>query len=307
MTLIVVVGATGTGKTEFALNLADTLRGTGRAAEIINADSMQLYRGMDIGTAKVTRAERNSIPHHQLDVLEVTEEASVSAYQNRARADIEDIQRRGAVPILVGGSGLYVSAVLHNLDFPGRNPELRAQLEAVLEQIGTQAMFQKLALVDPKTAATIDPANARRIVRALEVFEHTGVTKAARLPDQSQEWQPSKIVHLHCDRNVLTERLDRRVQKIWSQGLLAEVQELIFAGIKTGKTASRAIGYRQAIAQIEGELSETQAIEQTQIATRIFARRQLNWFRRYREASNIDSSEGAVDPNRFLRELEPNL
>jgi tRNA dimethylallyltransferase len=252
---------------------------------------MQLYRGMDIGTAKVAPAERQGIPHHLLDVLQPIEEASVARYQIEARAVIDGILHRGAVPILVGGSGLYVSSVLFDFQFPGTDAAVRERLESELERDGPGLLHRRLRDVDPAAAAAIGPSNGRRLVRALEVVEITGAPFGAGLPSETQFWRPTVTLGLRADRPELIDRLDRRVHAMWEAGLLDEVAALAPAGF--GVTASRAIGYAQAIAQLAGDLDETQAIDQTAALTRRYARRQVGWFNRYSDARWIDA--GSAD------------
>lgn len=281
-TLWVIVGATGTGKSETSLALAEELGRRGRHAEIINADAMQLYRGMDIGTAKLPERERRGIPHHLLDVLAVTEEAAVATYQPAARAAIAEAQARGAEAILVGGSGLYVSSVIYDFQFPPRDAGRRAALEAEAAEQGVGVLFQRLRALDPATAARIDPANERRVIRALEVVESGSAGHGAALPDRPVLWHPrTRIIGRRMPREDLVARLDARVERMWEDGLLGEVETLRADGIERGVTARRAIGYAQALAQLAGELSENEAIAQTQALTRRYARRQVSWFRRY--------------------------
>ncbi|OJV95749.1 MAG: tRNA (adenosine(37)-N6)-dimethylallyltransferase MiaA [Microbacterium sp. 67-17] len=281
-TLWVIVGATGTGKSETSLALAEELTRRGRRAEIINADAMQLYRGMDIGTAKLPEAERRGIPHHLFDVLDVTEEAAVAAYQPAARAAIAQIQARGAEAILVGGSGLYVSSVIYDFRFPPRDPARRAALEAEAAERGVGVLVDRLRTLDPETAARIDPANERRVIRALEVIESGSAGHGAALPDRPVTWHPRTwILGRRMLREDLVARLDARVERMWADGLLDEVESLRAAGIERGVTARRAIGYAQALGQLAGELSQAEAIAQTQALTRRYARRQVSWFRRY--------------------------
>lgn len=282
--LVVVVGATGTGKSDLSLDVAEGLGQRGFSAEIVNADAMQLYRGMDIGTAKVAVDERRGIPHHLLDVLDPTEEAAVAAYQSRARATIEEVESRGAVPILVGGSGLYVSSVIQDFRFPGTDADIRSRLEAELTVLGPTAMHEKLARVDPMAAAAIGPHNGRRLVRALEVIEITGEEFGAGLPENSEPWRASTIIGLQAPRDVLVKRLDARVRRMWDAGLLDEVLRLGPLGV----TASRAIGYAQAIAELGGLVTQDAAIEEAASLTRRYARRQVGWFRRYRDASWLE-------------------
>jgi tRNA dimethylallyltransferase len=277
--LVAVVGATGTGKSELSLDLAEGLGARGIPAEIVNADAMQLYRGMDIGTAKLPPDERRGIPHHLLDVLDPRDEASVAAYQVGARAAIEAIRARGAIPILVGGSGLYVSSVVWDFRFPGTDADIRSRLEAELAEVGPGMLSRRLRELDPVAADAIGPHNGRRIVRALEVVELTGEPFGSGLPDESQQWLPTTIIGLRAERSVLVERLDARVRRMWSDGLVGEVESLM--GVGLGITAARAIGYAQAIAQLRGELGEEQAIEQSAALTRKYARRQVGWFGRY--------------------------
>ncbi|WP_157155855.1 MULTISPECIES: tRNA (adenosine(37)-N6)-dimethylallyltransferase MiaA [unclassified Diaminobutyricimonas] len=297
--LIAVVGATGTGKSALALDLAEALAADGRPAEIVNADAMQLYRGMDIGTAKLPLAERRGIPHHLLDVLEVTDEATVARYQIEARAAVEEIQDRGVVPILVGGSGLYVSSVLFDFRFPGTDPVIRRRLETELEQSGPGELYRRLRDLDPISAASIGASNGRRIVRALEVIQLTGEPFSAGLPDEPHYWRPTTLLGLTAPRDELIARLDARVQQMWADGLVDEVERLLPLGIEQGVTASRAIGYAQAIGQLRGTLDEPGAIEQTASLTRRYARRQVSWFKRYAHTTWLDYD----DSNRLERAL----
>ena len=294
MTLIAIVGATGTGKSRFALDLAHAITATGRPAEVVNADAMQLYRGMDIGTAKLPPAEREGVPHHLLDVLDVTDEASVAAYQSDARRTIDEIAGRGGVALLTGGSGLYVSSVVHDLRFPGTDAAIRARLERELDEVGPGLLHRRLREFDPETAASVDAQNGRRIVRALEVIELTGVSKAARLPDEPVAWRPHRIVHLRSERATLVDRLDARAAAMWSVGLLDEVRGLIPAGLERGVTARKAIGYAQALAQVHGRMGQADAIAETQALTRTYARRQVGWFKRYAAASVVDADDRAA-------------
>ncbi|MCD1572105.1 tRNA (adenosine(37)-N6)-dimethylallyltransferase MiaA [Agromyces mediolanus] len=294
MTLVAVVGATGTGKSDFALDLAESVTRTGRHAEIVNADAMQLYRGMDIGTAKLPVAARRGIPHHLLDVLDVTAEASVAAYQRDARAAVDRITGGGGVAVLVGGSGLYVSSVIHDFRFPGTDPAVRARLEAELAEGGPGLLHARLREIDAETAAGVDAQNGRRIVRALEVIEVTGEPKAARLPEEPVPWRPHRIVHLRSDRAALVARLDARVEQMWRDGLVDEVAGLVPQGLERGVTARKAIGYAQALAELQGRMPRAEAIAETQQLTRVFARRQVGWFKRYREAVVLDPLDDAA-------------
>ena len=287
--LLVVAGATGTGKSDFAISVAERLAEGGTAAEIINADAMQLYRGMDIGTAKLTVQEQRQIPHHLFDVLEVTEESTVAAYQQRARSTIEAVQSRGAVPILVGGSGLYISSTIFDFQFPARDAAVRQRLEHELDELGPGALHARLRAVDEDAARAIGASNGRRLVRALEVVTITGKPLSGELPDVPVPWQPHRIIALGVERATLVARLDQRVHGMWQSGLLREVEQLLEQGLEQGVTASRAIGYAQAIAQLRGEYSESEAIDSTQALTRRYARRQVSWFRRYESARWVDS------------------
>ncbi|MDL9980530.1 tRNA (adenosine(37)-N6)-dimethylallyltransferase MiaA [Microbacterium candidum] len=279
-----VVGATGTGKTALSLDLAEALAVRGVPAEIVNADAMQLYRGMDIGTAKLPDSERRGIPHHLFDALDVTEEAAVAWYQDAARRTIAGIHERDADAILVGGSGLYVSSVIFDFRFPPHDDALRAELEAQLEAEGPGVLYARLRALDPSTAERVDPRNGRRIVRALEVLAQGEATHGAALPEEPVLWHPStRIVGVHVDRDVLVPRLDARVEGMWADGLLDEVERLRARGLEDGVTARRAIGYAQALAQLNGEATEAEAIAETQALTRRYARRQVSWFKRYRD------------------------
>ncbi len=287
--LIAVVGATGTGKSDLSLELARRLAGYGQRAEIINVDAMQFYRGMDIGTAKLSVAERSEFPHHLFDILDPHEDAAVAHYQPEARGIIRDVLDRGAWPILVGGSGLYVSSVLFDFEFPGQDPEIRARLEAELSAQGPGMLFRRLRGLSPEAAERIGPHNGRRIVRALEVAEITGEPIAGTLPDEPVWWTPTLLISLTAPREDLVARLDARVTRMWEAGLIAEAAGLLEAGIDAGVTARRAIGYGQAAAQIRGEMTETEAIEDTRRLTRRYARRQVSWFKRYRGAHVFDT------------------
>ena len=277
-----VTGATGTGKTDLSLRLVEALARRGRSAEVVNADAMQLYRGMDIGTAKLTVEERRGIPHHLFDVLDVTDEAAVAWYQDAARTAITGIFDRGGDAILVGGSGLYVSSVIYDFQFPPHDDALRAELESELDAHGPGMLYARLQKLDPATAARIDPRNGRRVVRALEVIAQGEQTHGAALPDAPRLWHtPTTILGVHVDRPELVAVLDARVERMWEAGLLDEVARLREAGLEDGVTARRAIGYAQALDQLEGRLTQAEAIEQTQALTRRYARRQVSWFRRY--------------------------
>ena len=289
--LIVIAGPTGTGKSELALDLAERLGG-----EVVNADSMQLYRGMDVGTAKVPLEKRRGVPHHLLDVLDVTQTASVAAYQRQARAVVENIRARGNVAIVVGGSGLYVQAIVDDIDFPATDPQVRARLQAELDTLGTGALFRRLQEADPAAAAVIEPANGRRIVRALEVLEITGRPFTASLPVPGPARYGALLVRLDRETADLDIRLERRVRAMVDGGFLDEVRALDAAGIRHGLTASRALGYRQMLAVLDGTLALEDAIGQTTAATRRFVRRQRSWFRRDSRMVDVDSAEpGTAD------------
>ncbi|MFD6953608.1 tRNA (adenosine(37)-N6)-dimethylallyltransferase MiaA [Nocardiopsis sp. TSRI0078] len=278
--VIAVVGPTAVGKSDLAVEMALRLEErVGRRGEVINADSMQLYRGMDIGTAKLTEDERRGVPHHLLDVWEVGEPADVASYQAMARDRVEECTDRDVIPILVGGSGLYVRSVLDHLEFPGTDPEVRARLEAELGDVGPGVLHARLAEADPAAARAILPGNGRRIVRALEVIELTGEPFTANLPDHTS-FYPCTQIGLSAPRPELDERIGTRVDRMWERGLLEEVRRLDKQGLREGRTASRALGYAQALAQLDGELSAEEAREATAQATRRFARRQESWFRR---------------------------
>ncbi len=293
MTLVVIVGATGTGKSELSLAVAEALSARGHAAEIVNADAMQLYRGMDVGTAKLSVEQRRGIPHHLLDVLDPQDEASVADYQRDARSAIEELEGRGVVPILVGGSGLYVSSVIQDFRFPGTDPAVRARLEDELVEVGPGILYRRLYELDPEAARAIGASNGRRLVRALEVVELTGEPFGSGLPENSEPWRPAVMLGLQAPRDELVARLGERAEQMWRDGLVDEADALRQSGL--GVTAARAIGYAQAIAQLDGELTEPEAIEQTAALTRRYARRQVGWFRRYRDARWLDYD----DPNRF--------
>jgi tRNA dimethylallyltransferase len=278
--VIAVVGPTAAGKSALSLDLAHELGG-----EVVNADSMQLYRGMDIGTAKLSVPERQGIPHHALDIWDVTQPASVAEYQAHARAAVDDIVRRGRVPLLVGGSGLYIRAVLEDFDFPGTDPALRARLEA--ELASGAPLHERLRQLDPVAATKILPSNGRRIVRALEVIEMTGRPFTASLPAPSPVFASVQIA---VDRDDLDDRIARRVDFMWAAGLLDEVRGLESAGLRGGRTASRALGYQQALAQLDGRLTANQARAETIRLTRRFVRRQRSWFRRDPNVTWLDGA-----------------
>lgn len=283
-----VVGATGTGKSALSLDLAERLAAAGRPAEIVNADAMQLYRGMDIGTAKLPVAERRGIPHHLFDALDPSEEAAVAWYQPVARETVTEIHARGADAILVGGSGLYVSSVIYDFAFPPRDDTLRASLEAELAEGGVDPLLARLSDLAPEAAAAVDARNPRRVVRALEVAMLGGDARVT-LPEKPALWcTETRIIGVHCERATLVERLDRRVEHMWADGLLDEVRGLIPNRLEQGKTASRAIGYAQALAELRGDATRAEAIAETQALTRRYARRQVSWFKRYPDITWVD-------------------
>jgi tRNA dimethylallyltransferase len=289
-----VLGPTAAGKSELALRLAGELGG-----EIINADSMQLYRGMDIGTAKLTVAQRRGIPHHLLDVWDVRYPANVAEYQRMARETIAEVSARGRVPILAGGSGLYLRAALDDLNFPGTDPAVRERLEAELAAQGPAELHARLATLDPGAAAGILPSNGRRLVRALEVIELSGQPFTATLP-RYESLYPSVQIGLRVSRGELDRRIAVRVAQMWRAGLVDEVRGLEQAGLRDGRTASQALGYAQVLRFLAGEGDEDEAREQTVKATRRFARRQESWFRRDPRVIWLDAGPGADLPARAL-------
>ena len=270
--VVAVVGATAAGKTGLSLDLAEALGG-----EVVNTDAMQLYRGMDVGTAKLPPHERRGIPHHLLDTLEVTEPATVAEFQGQARAVITELRGRGVTPVLVGGSALYTRAVLDEFEFPGTDPAVRARLETELAEVGSAAMHARLAEVDPESAARILVENGRRVVRALEVVEITGRPFSATLPRLEYV---TVQVGVDIDRPTLDARIEQRVEEMFVAGFVAEVERLLARGLAQGRTASRAIGYPEVAAHLAGDLSLDEARERTVVATRRFARRQDAWFRK---------------------------
>ncbi|WP_103351558.1 tRNA (adenosine(37)-N6)-dimethylallyltransferase MiaA [Amycolatopsis sp. CA-128772] len=292
---VAVVGPTATGKTALAVDLARELGG-----EVVNADAMQLYRGMDIGTAKATEAERRGVPHHLLDVLDVTETASVAVYQREARAEIDRLRAAGRVPVLAGGSGLYVQAVLDDLRFPGTDPAIRARLDAEAAELGTAALYTRLGDRDPVAAAAILPTNTRRIVRALEVIEITGEPFSANLPRPGPARHGTVLIGVDRDPAELDERVDERVRRMFAAGLVDEVRELEKRGLREGKTAARALGYQQVLAELAGEGDFEAAAAATAQATRRFVRRQRSWFRRDQRIHWFDGA----DPELAARVLD---
>jgi tRNA dimethylallyltransferase len=286
--LIAVVGPTGAGKSALAIAIAQHITAKGGQAEILNCDSMQFYKGMDVGTAKLTLAERQGITHHLFDFLEITDESTAAEYQQIARPLILELQSRGITPILVGGSMLYVAAVLNLFEFPARDEELRAKLEQDLIDLGPHEMHRRLGAIDPVAASRITPENGRRSVRALEIVTLTGKPFAAALPDVPEDWQPVLEIGINGDREDLRARLEARVHKMWADGLIDEVRSLESKGIRLGKTSSAAIGYTQALKQIDGEITEVEAIADTVRLTQKYARRQISWFRRDQRIQWLD-------------------
>lgn len=272
--VIAVVGPTAAGKSDLGVALARHLDG-----EVVNADSMQLYRGMDIGTAKLTEDERQGVPHRLLDIWDVTQTASVAEYQRLARAEMDRLLEEGRTPVLVGGSGLYIRGAIDALEFPGTDPAVRARLEAELEERGSGALHARLAAADPEAARAILPSNGRRVVRALEVIEITGRPFTANLPGHEAVYDTLQI-GVDVERPELDERIALRVDRMWDAGLVEEVRLLEAAGLRSGRTASRALGYQQVLAALAEQCTEEEARAETVRATKRFARRQDSWFRR---------------------------
>jgi tRNA dimethylallyltransferase len=296
--VVALVGATASGKTGLSLDLAERLGG-----EVVNTDAMQVYRGMDVGTAKLPAAERRGIPHHLLDLFEVTEPATVALFQGWARSAIAGIRDRGATPVLVGGSALYTRAILDRFEFPGTDDSLRRELEVELERVGSHALHERLAGVDPEAAAQILPDNGRRVVRALEVVALTGRPFSASLPRLEYADPMTVQIGVDIDRPTLDERIARRVEEMFAGGLVEEVEALLARGLAEGRTASRAIGYREVMGYLAGDRSLAEAIEQTTVATRRFARRQDSWFRKdprivwvaHDDPDRVDEAVAAVE------------
>ena len=292
MKVIAIVGPTAVGKTALSLEIAEKF-----SAEIINADAMQIYKGMDIGTAKLPLSQRRGIVHHQIDVLDPSEEANVSQYQKQSREIINNLLNKNVQPVLVGGSGLYVNSVLEDLEFPGTNLEVRAKYEEILDEKGVEALFQMLKEIDPKAAENILPNNARKIVRALEVNEITGKAFNAKLPEPSPIFSDVRIA-LDMPRDLLDQRIIDRVHQMFEDGFIDEVKSLE-KNLRLGKTAFRALGYSQVLSLLSGEISEDEAITLTINATKKFARRQLSWFRRDPLIHWLD----ATSPDLFAQSL----
>lgn len=289
--LIVIVGATGTGKSALAINLAKLLRQYGKNAEIISCDASQLYRGMDIATAKLSREELREVPHHLIDVLDVTDEASVAAYQQQAREIIRELQANNAVPILVGGSGLYINSTVFEMQLGQTDPLLRTELEDLFNSGGIAALRERLNRTDPAAAAVIDTHNPRRVIRAIEVKELTGESITLQLPSEPKPVFDQVIFGVHEERETLVKRLDERVEEFWQRGLLTEAAKLIEQGIGQSKTASRAIGYAQAISQLAGDITEQEAIAETKQLTRRYSRKQVSWFKRLPDVTWITTAQ----------------
>ncbi|MEY4232498.1 MAG: hypothetical protein RL144_698 [Actinomycetota bacterium] len=291
MYVVVICGATATGKSDLAVALAKEIDG-----EVINADSMQLYKGMDIGTAKITMAQRQGIPHHLMDLLDVTEDANVAWYQQKARETISEIHSRGKNAIIVGGTGLYIKAILDDLNFPDTDPVVRAALELEYATKGIGPLFERLEKLDPAAALAIDRANSRRVIRALEVIQITGQPFTANLPrKESTKYPDAMQFGLVMDREILSDVISKRVEQMWEAGLVAEVETLLESGITKGTTAQKALGYSQVIAFKEGKISEEEAIDETKRATRQYARRQETWFSRDERINWISPTQNRIE------------
>jgi tRNA dimethylallyltransferase len=293
--VVAVVGATASGKSDLALDLAQRVGG-----EIVNTDSMQVYRGMDIGTAKLLPDQRRGISHHLMDVLDVTEPATVAEFQAWAREVIDDCRQRRVTPVLVGGSALYTRAIIDRFDFPGTDPVVRARLEGELAEVGGEALHSRLAELDPAAAEQVLPSNGRRVVRALEVIEITGRPFSASLPEQHYHYDRAVQVGVDIDRETLDRRIEQRVERMWANGFVDEVRALAQRGLREGRTANRALGYQQVLAFLDGEITETEAKERTVTRTRRFARRQDSWFRKDPRITWVRYD----DPERVERAME---
>ena len=299
MTLIVIAGATATGKSELAVALAKEINGA-----IVNADSMQVYQGMDIGTAKLSLEEREGVDHFLLDLVDVKSDVTVSWYQEIARAKVDELLGAGIPTIIVGGTGLYIKAILDDLNFPETDPTIRLKLTEESELIGGDAMHERLRKLDPAAAVAIPKENVRRVVRALEVIEITGKPFTANLPRaDSTKYPQAQQFGLELDRSKLDARIDTRVEKMWSAGLVAEVEALINQGLLAGRTAQAALGYSQIIAMGRGDITEKQAVEATKIATRQYARRQETWFTRDSRINWLAPAEKSVLLDRVLSRI----
>jgi tRNA dimethylallyltransferase len=295
--VVAIVGATASGKTGLSLDLAERLGG-----EVVNTDAMQVYRGMDVGTAKLPPAQRRGVPHHLLDLMTVRDPLNVAEFQRAARDVVRRLRAAGTVPVLVGGSALYTRAILDRFEFPGTDEAVRARLEAELADVGAPRMHERLAAADPEAAARILPENGRRVVRALEVVEITGRPFSASLP-QLEYADPATVqVGVDIDRPTLDARIEQRVDQMFADGFVAEVERLLAEGLAEGRTASRAIGYREVAGHLAGEIGLDEARERTVVATRRFARRQDSWFRkdprivwvRYDDPARVEQALAAV-------------
>ena len=302
---LALLGPTASGKSALAVRLAVHLTAHSRPAEIVNADSMLVYRGMDIGTAKPTEEEREGIPHHLIDVLDIDQTATVADFQRLAREAVTSCHDRGVVPIVVGGSALYLRAILDEFAFPGTDPAVRAELEAELSEHGSLAMYERLALLAPEAAAEMQPMNGRRIVRALEVIALTGSYRAT-LPQHRYALPGVVQVGLAIDRPEMDARIDARVDEMWAKGLVAEVAALAERGLREGRTASRALGYQQVLAYLDGRCTEEQAAKDTAAGTRRFARKQLGWWRRDPRIAWVDALD-LPSPADLIEECEARL
>ncbi len=291
MELIVIAGATATGKSELAIAVAKEIN-----AEIINADSMQIYKGMDIGTAKLSIEDRGGVAHHLLDILEVSQDSTVAWYQNLAREKITKLHAEGKNVVVVGGTGLYIKSILDELNFPDTDPQVRKSLELEAEKIGTDALFERLEKLDPAAAIAIDRANLRRVIRALEVIEITGKPFTANLPREESSRYPNAMQFgLVMEREHLIERIDARVEKMWQLGFVEEVKKCIDSGMLNGRTAQLALGYSQIVALLNGTMTEAEAKEDTKRATRQYARRQETWFSRDRHITWISPVQARLE------------
>ena len=286
---IVIVGPTAVGKTQLSLDVAEEF-----SSQIINADSMQLYHGMDIGTAKLPVSERRGIKHHMLDVLDVTQTANVADYQRDARKIVQELNESGIGCVVVGGSGLFVQALLEDMQFPGSDPEIRERLTKEAEEIGPEVIYQRLVELDPIAAQNILPGNTRRVIRALEVIELTGQAPVTTL-QQLTEVVPSIRIGIKLDRAQLDERITKRVDLMWEQGLVDEVRHLETLGIRNGLTASKALGYAQVLQALDGQISMEEAKAQTIQATKRFARRQESWFARDKRIHWLDAAKTSLN------------
>lgn len=297
--IVQLVGPTASGKSGLAVELALALRRRGRASEVVNADSMLVYRGMDIGTAKPTLAERRGVEHHLVDIMDVTQTASVAEFQTLARSTLADLQSRGVMPVLVGGSALYSRAITDVFEFPGTDAGVRAHWEAELQTRGAAALHEELRRRDQAAAEEILPGNGRRIVRALELLD-LGQPLRPTLPTWTYALPDVHTIGLHLEREVMDRRIDARVDRMWAHGLVEEVRGLLPLGLRRGRTASRAIGYRQVLQFLDGEVSEDEARAAVAAATRRFARKQLGWYRRdhridWRDAGQVEAEQLAEE------------